>query len=127
MNLTLPSSVAPVFDLKTAVFTPSWYLFLSKLINTLSNPYAYFTPLTGTTVLMVKPIAVLNPAGTLANRSVTLPAKPANGQIAGVATTQAVTALTVTSDQTVTGAPSSLTAGQTFRMISHQGSWYPSP
>lgn len=97
--------------LPTVVFSQ-----LPKVIN----DYAYFTPLTGTTVQcpsgsQVAENVVLDPAGTLAALTVALPTAPVDGQRILIPTTQAITALTLTtSTGTIMNAPTSLSAGQTI-------------
>lgn len=53
---------------------------------------------------------ILNPAGTLATLTVTMPALPQNGDIQRITSSQAVTALTLTSGKTVNGAATALVA-----------------
>jgi hypothetical protein len=72
---------------------------------------------------------IINPAGTLAVLTVTLPATPVNGQLAKVSFTQAITALTFNAPAgaTVVAAPTSAAIDTTFRFIyvSASTSWFP--
>jgi hypothetical protein len=72
---------------------------------------------------------IINPAGTLAVLTVTLPSSPVNGQIAGVSFTQAITALTFNAPggATVVAAPTSAATDTTFRFIyqASSTSWFP--
>lgn len=82
---------------------------------------AFYPQTTGFTQTLSSTVqtVVLNPAGTLATGTITMPASPANGQIVQVGTTQIITALTVSpnSGQTLTGAPTTLTPSAGFRYI----------
>lgn len=84
------------------------------------NDYAYFTPLTGTTVQcpsgsLVAENVILDPAGTLATLTVALPTAPVDGLPIIISTTQAITALTLTtSTGTISNPPATLSAGQTI-------------
>jgi len=78
--------------------------------------YTFSTPLTGTTVTLSSgtETAVIAPAGTLAALTVALPSCTAgyDGSIARYSSSQAITALTVSSaSSTVSSAPASLAAG----------------
>jgi hypothetical protein len=72
---------------------------------------------------------IINPAGTLAVLTVTLPATPTNGQLAKVSFTQAITALTFNAPAgaTVVAAPTSAAIDTTFRFIyqTSSTSWFP--
>lgn len=62
---------------------------------------------------------VLNPAGVLANGTVTMPAAPTNGFVVTISSTQVVTALTLSpnSGQTIATATTALAAGVAVRYI----------
>jgi hypothetical protein len=97
-----------------------------------NNAYSYATPITGGTVTYSggKTLVVIDPGGTLATLTVTLPACSAtnDGQTASFSTSAALTALTVNAAAgTVKAAPSSAVAGQTAAFICHAGNttWYP--
>jgi hypothetical protein len=94
-------------------------------------PYSYNTPLAGATVTMgtAERRCVIDPAGLLATLTVVLPPSPSDGQVAGVSSTQAITALTVnagTGGAAIVGVPAALTAGQAFTVLyrSTGNSWY---
>ena len=59
--------------------------------------YNYQTPSTGFSVTIGSGVSdlILNPSGTLATGTVTMPASPTDGQVTGISSTQAITALTV--------------------------------
>lgn len=68
-------------------------------------------PTTGTTVTSNGATQlVLNPAGTLAALTVAFPASPTNGQLFSIASTQIITALTLTSTSTINGTITTLAA-----------------
>jgi hypothetical protein len=95
-----------------------------NLINnkgTADQSYSYQTPATGFSITIgagVKTLS-LDPAGTLATGTVTMPASPIDGQEIRVTSSQTVTALTVSanSGQSITNAPTTLTAGLGFSYI----------
>lgn len=98
------------------------------------EPYSYNTPATGNTVTMAayERRCINDPAGALAALTIVLPPNPVDAQVAGISSTQAVTALTVnagTGGAAVVGAPAALTAGQAFTMLyrSTGNSWYIAP
>lgn len=69
---------------------------------------------------------ILTPTGTLAAGTIALPDGPADGDEVTVNCTQVVTALTVSSAKTVTGAPTTLSANDFFSMRYDAvgGVWY---
>ena len=95
--------------------------------------YSIQTPSTGFTITVGNTVGrlLLNPSGTLATGTVTLPATPANdGQIVRISSTQIVTSLTISpnSGQTIAGtAPTTIGANATIAYIwNASGSkWYP--
>lgn len=60
--------------------------------------FSYNTPTTGATITPAvgEQRTIINPAGTIATLTINTPASPVNGQIWGYASTQIVTALTIT-------------------------------
>lgn len=64
---------------------------------------------------------ILNPAGTLATGTITMPAGPIDGQEFRFSSTQTVTALTVSPNaaQTISNAPTTIAPGQGFGYIFH--------
>jgi hypothetical protein len=74
--------------------------------------YDYQTPATGFSYTIPAGVthSVLNPSGTLASGTITMPASPTDGQINTVSTTQVITALTVNPNtgQSITNAPTTL-------------------
>lgn len=103
-----------------------------------AGPYAYNAPLTGATIAVTSPTRrlILEPAGTIATLTVTLPVSTTlnDNQLFGLCTTQIVTALTVTagSGTTVLNAPTALLvpvatgAGSCVEWVYRQSntSWY---
>lgn len=83
------------------------------------------SPTTGQTVAATSDdkdrTLVLTPAGTLAALTITFPSNAASrlGQRFSVTTSQAITALSITAGQTITGAPTTLAANDfiTFQKI----------
>jgi hypothetical protein len=93
------------------------------------NDYAYFTPLTGTTVQYPNATSdvILDPAGTLAALTVAFPTNPADGQNIVVSTSQTITTLTLTATVgTVLNAPATLVAGTAFeyKYLLTQNKWF---
>lgn len=77
------------------------------------RPFRVEVPLTGFSITLDRnPILVLNPAGTLATGTVTLPTAPADGHEVAIISTQTQTALTVTAGtgDTIANAPTALVA-----------------
>ncbi len=62
---------------------------------------------------------ILNPAGTLATGTITLPASPIDGHLVRICSSQIITALTVSPNtgQTITAAPTTLGLGGGFAYI----------
>jgi hypothetical protein len=93
--------------------------------------YQIYTPATLATVTMSagQQRAIINPAGTIAVLTVTLPPTPVDGQIAGISFTQIVSALTVNAPggATVVAAPTSAAVDTTFRFLyqASSTSWFP--
>lgn len=102
-------------------------------IYDVNNTYTYLVPITGFSVTIGNGISslILNPAGTLAAGTITMPAAPLDGQIVRFSSTQIVTALTVNAGtgQTINNAPTSLAAGvgNAFQYVLKQLSWFRVP
>lgn len=92
--------------------------------------YTYNAPLTGFGITIANDIEqlVLEPAGTLATGTVTLPAAPEDGDTVGISSTQAITALTISPNagQTVADAPTSFAIGGAVRFLYRAANttWY---
>ena len=82
-----------------------------------------YTFATGTTTL------IINPAGTLATGTITMPGSPADGMVVTIESTQQVTAVTVQGNtgQSLVGAASQLIANQPLSYIYRLSNttWYP--
>ena len=97
----------------------------------IDKSYNIATPATLATVTMSanQQRQVINPAGTIAVLTVTLPPTPTDGQIAGISFTQIVSALTVNAPAgaTVVQAPTSAAVDTNFRFIyqASSTSWFP--
>jgi hypothetical protein len=94
--------------------------------------YVYSTPATGTAVTLAtgKETAIINPAGSLAALTVTLPGCSAtyDGSIARYSSTQAITALTVNASYgDIADAPTTLAAGVGHGMlcVGASATWFP--
>lgn len=87
-------------------------------------------PSTGFTITLANNIwhTILDPAGTLATGTITLPALPGDGMIINVRTSQIITGLTVNPNaaQSVKGNPTTLAVGGIFECIYNAGNttWY---
>jgi hypothetical protein len=80
----------------------------------LVNPYSYQTPLTGFSIQVANGITslLLDPLGTLASGSITFPSTPIDGQMLRIASSQIITALTISAPagQTILGAITTIAA-----------------
>lgn len=105
----------------------------SNVINhngTADQSYSLQAPTTGFTITIddnVKTLA-LNPSGTLATGTITMPANPIDGQEVRVTSSQIVTTLTVLANagQTISGAPTTITDTAGFAYIYNLSgtNWY---
>ena len=85
----------------------------SRIVNTSANAYTYLVPTTGTSITIGTGITalVLNPAGTLASLTITMPLTPLDGSVLTLASTKTITTLSLSaaSGQTLLNAPATLT------------------
>ena len=99
--------------------------------NGLIQQYDYQTPTTGFTYTFASgtQTLVMNPAGTLATGTITMPAAPADGMVVTIESTQAITALTVQGNtgQSLVGAPARIYPNQPESFIYRitNTTWYP--
>ena len=99
--------------------------------NGLIQAYDYQVLTTGFTYTFAAgtQVLVINPAGTLATGTITMPAAPSDGMTITVESTQEVTALTLNGNtgQTVTGKPVQLIPNQPLSWVyrSTGTTWYP--
>lgn len=74
-------------------------------------------------------VLLINPAGTLATGSVTMPLAPSDGMTVKITTTQTITALTINNNtgQSIVGAATTLAANASVSYIYRQANatWYP--
>ena len=95
--------------------------------------YGYYTPISTDTITMPanQQRAVIDPAGTIAALTVTLPPSPVDGQIAGLACSQIVTVLTLNAPggASVVAAVTSFAVDGNYRYLYRAAttSWYPAP
>jgi hypothetical protein len=98
--------------------------------NGLIQAYDYQTPTTGFSYTFAAgtQTLVMNPAGTLAAGTITMPAAPSDGMTITFSSTQQITALTLSGNtgQTVVGGPTQLIANQPLSFIyrSTNTTWY---
>jgi hypothetical protein len=98
--------------------------------NGLIQAYDYQTPVTGFSYTFASGVQVLvmNPAGTLATGTITMPAAPADGMTVRFSTSQIITALTVSanSGQSIVAAVTSLVLGGSAQYIyrATNTTWY---
>jgi len=89
--------------------------------NGLIQQYDYQTPTTGFsyTFLAGSQVLVMNPAGTLATGTITMPANPSDGMTIKFSSSQQITALTVAANtgQTINNAILSLPSGQAMSYV----------
>lgn len=99
--------------------------------NGLIQQYDFQTPTTGFSYTFAAGVNVLvmNPAGTLATGTITMPASPADGMTISFSSTQTITALTVNANtgQSIVRKPTSFGAGSamTFVYRLSNTTWYP--
>ena len=99
--------------------------------NGLLQQYDYQAPTTGFSYTFAAGVNVLvmNPAGTLATGTITMPASPADGMTITFSSTQTITALTVNANtgQSIVRSPTSFGAGSavTFVYRLSNTTWYP--
>ena len=99
--------------------------------NGLIQQYDYQAPTTGFSYTFAAGtnVLVMNPAGTLATGTITMPASPADGMTITFSSTQTITALTVQGNtgQSITGQPTTFGAGSaaTFVYRLSNTTWYP--
>jgi hypothetical protein len=99
--------------------------------NGLLQQYDYQTPTTGFSYTFAAGtnVLVMNPAGTLATGTITMPAAPADGMTITFSSTQTITALTVNGNtgQSIVSAPTVLPAQQAGAYIYRLSNttWYP--
>lgn len=99
--------------------------------NGLIQQYDYQAPTTGFSYTFAAGVQVLvmQPAGTLATGTITMPASPADGMTITFSSTQTITALTVQGNtgQSITGQPTTFGAGSaaTFVYRLSNTTWYP--
>lgn len=92
--------------------------------------YTYNVPVTGFSLTIGAAVQylILDPAGTLATGTITMPASPTDGFLVGFSSTKIVTTLTLTPNtgQTIPNSPTSLAAGVglTFLYRSANATWY---
>ena len=98
--------------------------------NGLIQAYDYQTPTTGFSYTFASGVQtlVMNPAGTLATRTITMPAAPADGMTVRFSSSQIITALTVSanSGQSIVAAVTSLVLGGSAQYIyrATNTTWY---
>jgi hypothetical protein len=90
-------------------------------LNGVLQSYDYQVPTTGFSYTFAAGITnlIMNPAGTLATGTITMPASPADGMTITFSSTQTITALTVNGNtgQIIVGAPTTLTAGAVVVLV----------
>lgn len=99
-----------------------------------SGAYGYVAPLTGTTNVIPNNVNtyLINPAGTLAALTLTMPSSPVDGQVLRIASSKSLTSLTINgaAGQTVSNAPTAMTIsttggyGYSFIYRSTGETWY---
>ena len=99
--------------------------------NGLIQQYDYQAPTTGFSYTFAAgtQVLVMNPAGTLATGTITMPASPADGMTITFSSTQTITALTINGNtgQTVVSKPNALNANQALSYVYRLSNttWYP--
>ena len=99
--------------------------------NGLLQAYDYQVPTTGFSYTFAAGVQtlIMNPAGTLATGTITMPAAPADGMVITFSSTKAITALTVNANtgQTINNAVTTLAVGQSASYVYRTAStaWFP--
>ena len=99
--------------------------------NGVLQQYDYQVPTTGFSYTFAAgtTVLVMNPAGTLATGTITMPAAPADGMTISFSSTKTITALTVNANtgQSIVGAPTVLPANQAGGYVYRLANttWYP--
>jgi hypothetical protein len=102
----------------------------SAVVALQAPPYSKQVPTTGFSITIANTVnsLILNPAGTLATGTVTMPATPQDGQTVTIASTQIVTALTVSANtgQTLSGTITTIAANgfATWQYVLADTNWY---
>lgn len=102
----------------------------SGIAPAFSQNYTYSVPSTGFSITIFNGVRrlLLDPAGTLATGTVTMPSGPIDGDEVGISTTQTITALTVSgnSGQTIADTVTTLGVGGcvTFKWVAQTSKWY---
>jgi hypothetical protein len=103
---------------------------LNIMVDQLFPNQSVQTPVTGFSITPAQAVTrlILNPAGTLATGTVTLPANPGDDQPFEVMTSQTITAITFTpaAGQTLNSAPTTLPANKSaeWRFIAPLNAWF---
>lgn len=98
--------------------------------NGLIHNYDYQAPTTGFSYTFASGVQVLimNPAGTLATGTITMPASPVDGMVVRFSSSQIITALTVLANtgQSIVGALTTLALGGNAQYLYRQtnNTWY---
>ena len=102
--------------------------YIQKIVNYSGNPVQ--VPLTGFSITIgdSSTVLTLNPAGTLATGTIIMPAHPYDGMPVEIASTQIITALTLSPNtgQSIKNAPSALAAGVGigYYYVSSLSTWF---
>ena len=124
-----PAPVGVAFDKPadaantTPLPSPAWVQWIQQVVGAINGFMTYtsstvLTPVTGFSIVISgsAKLTTLTPAGTLATGTIKMPPSPVDGWPVQVATTQVITALTVSPNtgQTIKNAPTTLAAGTSF-------------
>lgn len=127
----IPSLAGTEFvEIDNGVSASKVFATLNQLAALPVAAYSRQVPLTGFSLTIGPGVGylVLDPAGTLATGTVTMPAAPADGQTAGVASSQTITALTVSANagQTISNAVTTLAPGgvAAYVFVKSNTKWY---
>ena len=129
--IKLPLAVSPL--LVNNLIGKDWFRLLTLLAGASNLPRLSFirqVPLTGfaLTIDAVISTLILDPAGTLASGTITMPVNPSDGQIVRVASSKAITSITFSPNtgQAIANAPTSFNAGDGYEFVyaAAQTTWY---
>lgn len=113
------------------VFIENGGNFVLKAGGLADRSYSLQTPITGFSITIPNNCGglILNPAGTLATGTITMPSTPTDGLIVRISSTQTITALTLNANagQTIRVVPATLASGKgvAFQYTAGAATWYP--
>lgn len=126
---SLPASATPLVGSELVPIVKGGATDNVPVTSLIARPLSVQVPTTGFSITVAAGNTVLNPAGTLATGTITMPAAPVANQEVKVSSTKAITALSVLANagQSIVSPPTFMPAGWSFTMVYNSGdtTWYP--